>query len=77
MAELLNESEARVHLLLEQERVLKEEIRKVDRVDRRQNLNIEYLKNVVLKFLESPGERENLATIISNILQLSPSENDA
>ncbi|CAG8623178.1 4853_t:CDS:10, partial [Racocetra fulgida] len=56
MAEMLNESESQVQKLLEQE---KEEIRKLDRLEKRQNLNVEYLKNVVLKFFETnPMDRE-------------------
>jgi hypothetical protein len=41
MAELLNESEAQVTRLMEQEKVLKEEIRSMDRSGKRANLNIE------------------------------------
>ena len=59
LAELLNDSEATVKRLEEQEKVLKEEIRRMDRMEKRQDMSIEYLKNVVLKFLESSaGERE-------------------
>ena len=48
-----------VKRLEEQEKVLKEEIRRMDRMEKRQDMSIEYLKNVVLKFLESSaGERE-------------------
>lgn len=41
MAELLNESEEQITRLLEQERVLKEEIRNLDRSGKRANMNIE------------------------------------
>ncbi|CAG8776116.1 4635_t:CDS:2, partial [Dentiscutata heterogama] len=59
MAEMLNESEYQVQKLMEQEKFLKEEIRKLDRSEKRQNLNVEYLKNVVLKFFETnPVDRE-------------------
>ncbi|CAG8768223.1 29225_t:CDS:2, partial [Racocetra persica] len=75
MAEMLNESESQVQKLLEQEKFLKEEIRKLDRLEKRQNLNVEYLKNVVLKFFETnPMDREPLVPVISTILQLSPEE---
>ncbi|CAB4480118.1 uncharacterized protein OCT59_006347 [Rhizophagus irregularis] len=61
MAEMLNESEAQVQKLLDQEKILKEEIRKLDRLEKRQNLSVEYLKNVVLKFFETePSGREPL-----------------
>ncbi|RUS27544.1 LOW QUALITY PROTEIN: hypothetical protein BC938DRAFT_483086 [Jimgerdemannia flammicorona] len=66
LAELLNESEANVVRLTQQEKVLKEEIRKLDTFDKRQNLSIEYLKNVVLKFIQSGDkEREVGASVIS------------
>ncbi|CAG8483646.1 6807_t:CDS:10 [Cetraspora pellucida] len=75
MAEMLNESESQVQKLIEQEKFLKEEIRKLDRLEKRQNLNVEYLKNVVLKFFETnPMDREPLVPVISTILQLSPEE---
>ncbi|KAF0548404.1 grip and coiled-coil domain-containing protein 2 [Gigaspora margarita] len=75
MAEMLNESEYQVQKLTEQEKFLKEEIRKLDRTEKRQNLNVEYLKNVVLKFFESNHvDREPLVPVISTILQLSPEE---
>ncbi|CAG8599866.1 4938_t:CDS:2 [Paraglomus brasilianum] len=64
-----------VKRLEEQEKVLKEEIRRMDRMEKRQDMSIEYLKNVVLKFLESSaGEREYLVPAITTILQLSPEE---
>ncbi|CAI2168385.1 8364_t:CDS:10 [Funneliformis geosporum] len=75
MAEMLNDSEAHVQRLLEQEKILKEELRKLDRLEKRQDLSVEYLKNVVLKFFESnPADREPLVPVISTILQLSPDE---
>ncbi|KAI9032258.1 hypothetical protein DFJ74DRAFT_328710 [Hyaloraphidium curvatum] len=74
MAELLNESEAQVTRLMEQEALLKEEIRSMDRADKRANLNIEYLKNVLLQFLESPSERPQLVLVLTNILQLTRNE---
>ncbi|CAG8510248.1 3959_t:CDS:10, partial [Acaulospora colombiana] len=75
MAEMLNESEAHVQRLIEQEKILKEELRKLDRLEKRQDLNVEYLKNVVLKFFETdPSDRESLVPVISTILQLSPEE---
>nr|CAG8477373.1 148_t:CDS:10 [Entrophospora candida] len=75
MAELLNESESTVQRLMEQERLLKDELRKLDRLEKRQDLSVEYLKNVVLKFFETnPNEREPLISVISTVLQLSPEE---
>ena len=54
---------------------MKEELRKLDRLEKRQDLSVEYLKNVVLKFFESnPADREPLIPVISTILQLSPDE---
>jgi hypothetical protein len=41
-------------------------------------MSVEYLKNVVLTFLEADNEekREPLLTVISQVLQLSPEEVD-
>ncbi|KAF9344689.1 hypothetical protein BGX26_004027 [Mortierella sp. AD094] len=73
LTELLNESEANHQRLLEQEKVLKEEIRNLDRAERRQNLSVDYLKNIVLKYLET-SDREPLLPVLTTVLQLSPAE---
>ncbi|KAI9207070.1 uncharacterized protein BJ171DRAFT_311204 [Polychytrium aggregatum] len=73
MAELLNESETTVKQLTNQEAVLKEELRRLDRFEKRQNLSGEYLKNIVMSFLESEA-REPLIPVISNLLHLSSEE---
>ncbi|KAF9208659.1 hypothetical protein BGZ49_008037 [Haplosporangium sp. Z 27] len=73
LSELLNESEANHQRLLEQEKVLKEEIRNLDRAERRQNLSVDYLKNIVLKYLET-SDREPLLPVLTTVLQLSPAE---
>ncbi|KAF9166603.1 hypothetical protein DFQ26_007417 [Actinomortierella ambigua] len=73
LTELLNESEANNQRLLDQEKVLKEEIRSLDRSEKRQNLSVDYLKNIVLKFLET-SDREPLIPVLSTVLQLSPGE---
>ncbi|KAG0230308.1 GRIP and coiled-coil domain-containing protein 2 [Actinomortierella wolfii] len=73
LTELLNESEANNQRLLDQEKVLKEEIRNLDRSEKRQNLSVDYLKNIVLKFLVT-SDREPLIPVLSTVLQLSPEE---
>ncbi|KAF9127823.1 hypothetical protein BGW39_005612 [Mortierella sp. 14UC] len=73
LTELLNESEANHQRLLDQEKVLKEEIRNLDRAERRQNLSVDYLKNIVLKYLETT-DKEPLLPVLTTVLQLSPAE---
>jgi hypothetical protein len=70
---LLTESEANVQKLEEQQKLLKEEIRQDDRMERRKNLNIEYLKNIILSYFES-STREKLIPVMVQVLQLSPDE---
>lgn len=53
--------------------MLKEEIRNLDRAERRQNLSVDYLKNIVLKYLET-SDREQLLPVLTTVLQLSPAE---
>ncbi|QDZ19669.1 hypothetical protein A3770_03p21870 [Chloropicon primus] len=62
------------------ESVLKEELRKKEREESRSNLkesqtDMEYLKNIVLKLLET-GEYEVLLPVVSTLLALSPEEVD-
>ena len=62
------------------ESVLKEELRKKEREETRSNLkgkdtDMEYLKNIILKLLET-GEYEVLLPVVSTLLALSPEEVD-
>ncbi|KAI8137772.1 hypothetical protein BJV82DRAFT_674402 [Fennellomyces sp. T-0311] len=75
LREMLDESEDRVEALRAQEKVLKDEIRKLDSFDRRQNLSIEYLKNVLLKFLQAEN-KEFMVPVLAKLLSLSPDETE-
>ena len=76
--ELLNESELNNVRLTEQIALLKDEIRRIERnVDRAESLsNLEYLKNIILKFfvLKSTPERLQLIPVLVTMLKLSPDE---
>lgn len=76
--ELFNESELNNQRLNEQVTLLKDEIRRIERnMDRADSIsNLEYLKNVVLKFLifKSPPERLQLIPVLVTMLKLSPEE---
>ena len=76
--ELLNESELNNVRLSEQVTVLKDEIRRIERnMDRAESIsNLEYLKNIVLKFfiLKSSHERLQLIPVLVTMLKLSPDE---
>lgn len=76
--ELLNESELNNVRLSEQVAVLKDEIRRIERnMDRAESIsNLEYLKNIVLKFfiLKTPHERLQLIPVLVTMLKLSPDE---
>ncbi|XP_071431766.1 GRIP and coiled-coil domain-containing protein 2 [Pithys albifrons albifrons] len=76
--ELLRESEATNAILMEQIKLLKNEIRRLERNQEREKsvANLEYLKNVLLQFifLKSGSEKERLLPVIDTMLQLSPEE---
>ncbi|NXD12915.1 GCC2 protein, partial [Nothocercus nigrocapillus] len=76
--ELLRESEATNAILMEQIKLLKNEVRRLERNQEREKsvANLEYLKNVLLQFifLKSGSERERLLPVIDTMLQLSPEE---
>lgn len=78
MSELLNESESSNLRLTEQVRVLKEEIRRLERNKEREKHaeNLEYLKNIILKFatLKGGSEKERLIPVLTTMLRLSPEE---
>lgn len=74
------DSESTNSLLSEQVRALKEEIRRMQRVSDRLELaeNLEYLKNVVFKFLSLDSnhteQKQRLIPVLSTVLKLSPDE---
>ena len=76
--ELLNESELNNVRLIEQVSLLKDEIRRIERnMDRAESIsNLEYLKNVIIKFLtlKSSPERSQLIPVLVTMLKLSPDE---
>ncbi|KAJ3285849.1 GRIP and coiled-coil domain-containing protein 2 [Rhizoclosmatium sp. JEL0117] len=78
VSELLAEAEEEIRRLTQQEQVLKEEIRKKERADMREELlvkkqNVEYLKNIILSFLETDA-KEQLLPVVTKVLELSPDE---
>ncbi|XP_029792924.1 GRIP and coiled-coil domain-containing protein 2 isoform X3 [Suricata suricatta] len=75
---LLRETEATNAVLMEQIKLLKSEIRRLERNQEREKsvANLEYLKNVLLQFifLKPGSEKERLLPVIDTMLQLSPEE---
>ncbi|EOX90688.1 Golgi-localized GRIP domain-containing protein isoform 2 [Theobroma cacao] len=65
------ERENRLHS--QQEAMLKEELRNMERSKRREGVDMTYLKNVILKLLET-GEVEALLPVVGMLLQFSPEE---
>ncbi|XP_064942543.1 protein GRIP-like isoform X2 [Musa acuminata AAA Group] len=65
------EHENRLHN--QQEAMLKEELRNMERSHKREGIDMTYLKNVILKLLET-GEVEALLPVVATLLQFSPEE---
>ncbi|KAF5735895.1 protein GRIP [Tripterygium wilfordii] len=65
------EHENRLHS--QQEAMLKAELRNTERMQKREGVDMTYLKNVILKLLET-GEVEALLPVIAMLLQFSPEE---
>jgi len=77
MTALIRESEANACRLADQAKVLKEEIRRLERNDEREQAlnNMEYLKNVIIKFLKVGSiEKEQLIPVLSTMLKLNEEE---
>ncbi|KRZ13974.1 GRIP and coiled-coil domain-containing protein 2 [Trichinella zimbabwensis] len=78
LTELLYESESNNTRLEEQIRLLKDEIRRLNRNQEREQhiANAEYLKNVILEFVapKMPDARQKLIPVLTAMLSLSPSE---
>lgn len=72
----LRDAEIRGDKLMDQANVLKEEIRKLERDRSRETANLEYLKNIVLRFMMSTSYsvKQQMITAIATILEFSPKE---
>jgi len=75
------ESEQTSARLMDQNRLLKEEIRRLERNEsRKESLsNLEYLKNIIIKFIKLPpsDEKSHLIPVIGTMLQLTYDEKSA
>jgi len=61
-------------LHLEQETLLKKEIRELERNNKIPDVNLDYLKNIALKFFTHPEQTEQLFQVIATILHFSQDE---
>ncbi|KAM3252140.1 protein GRIP isoform X1 [Capsicum annuum] len=73
LQEEIEELERENRLHSQQEAKLKEELRNMDRSQKREGVDMTYLKNVILKLLET-GEVEALLPVVAMLLQFSPEE---
>ncbi|XP_042042049.1 protein GRIP-like [Salvia splendens] len=73
LQEELEELEHENRLHRQQEAMLKEELRNMERMQKREGVDLTYLKNVILKLLET-GEVERLLPVVGMLLQFSPDE---
>mgnify|MGYP002803869713 CR=1 FL=1 len=76
LEESMEEVRVREEQASEQVNLLKEEVRKLERNCSRENANLEYLKNVILRYLLTNSEsvRQQMVAAISTILEFSPQE---
>ena len=74
----LLDSEHRHQLHMEQERMLKAEIRKLERLVTKESVDSEYLRNVMFKFFTSEDEelQEQLLPVIGELLAFNATENE-
>ncbi|KAK7309402.1 hypothetical protein RJT34_06099 [Clitoria ternatea] len=73
LQEEIEELERENRLHNQQEQMLKSELRDMERSKKREGVDMTYLKNVILKLLET-GEVEVLLPVIGMLLQFSPEE---
>ncbi|XP_023754131.1 protein GRIP [Lactuca sativa] len=73
LQEELEELERENRLHSQQEAMLKEELRNMERSQKREGVDMTYLKNVIVKLLET-GEVGALLPVIAMLLQFSPDE---
>ncbi|KAL7308466.1 hypothetical protein PS15m_011666 [Mucor circinelloides] len=76
LSEMLHESQDKITALQTQEKVLKDELRKMDAFEKRQDMNVEYLKNVLVKFLMSEN-KQTMVPILAKLLCLDETETNS
>eukprot|EP01133_Synstelium_polycarpum_P007906 gene7906-9282_t len=69
---LLNDSEKMELKHCEQEKLLKDEIRNLERSQKREGSSLEYVKNIILKYIEK--DDETLIPVLSTLMQFTPDE---
>jgi GRIP domain len=73
--QILRESQSDIERYESQVALLKLEVQKIDRIDKRQYVNLEYAKNIVLSFLES-NTKTQLVPVVAQVLALSREETE-
>eukprot|EP00039_Didymoeca_costata_P025449 m.13393 g.13393 ORF g.13393 m.13393 type:complete len:752 (-) comp4845_c0_seq1:50-2305(-) len=74
LEEAMNDSNYREQLLKEQAEGLKQEIRRLDANAKREGANLEYLKNILIKYLTNQTGRDQAIVAIATILQFTKEE---
>ncbi len=70
---IIVDNQHEISRLLEQDKFLKAEFDKMERNTNRSGLNLEYLKNIVVSFLESKSKK-SLIPVLAQMLQLTADE---
>ncbi|KAH9328033.1 hypothetical protein KI387_000141, partial [Taxus chinensis] len=73
LQEEIDELKHENQLHIKQEMAIKDEFRNMERERKREGVDMTYLKNVILKLLET-GEVEALLPVVGTLLQFSPEE---
>jgi GRIP domain len=74
LGEEVRDNERMLELHTQQAATLKDRIRELEAGQTRKGTNIEYLKNVVVKYMEKPDEQDRLVGVIATVLHLSKDE---
>jgi len=75
----IREKERNEHVYLHELNQLKNEVRRLARNNSRESANLEYLKNIVLRYLRATGgsEKRQILLAILTVLEFSPVERDS
>jgi len=76
LTEIIKEQKREEELKTKQTGFLKNEIRELERSKARESVNLDYLKNILVKYFEASDikSKQALLTVISTILHFSPEE---
>jgi archaellum component FlaC len=74
LTDLLSEAAMTIENNKKQQDELQEKLNEISRMDKRANMNVEYLKNIIISFFEKQESKDRMVQVLSQVLNLNEQE---